>query len=200
MVTASTPSEQRRRLEVIHEQCDKGITLRGLRRAFCGELKTNHDFVQVLGTAVGLPEVGLPISVTMKGHGEDLAMVCPLPDGDDVRIEVRVRMDSTTGAQAFNQSGEPYPVKAHTAGPRRLVTVGPAIWFCHRGNAASAQNMVLFNQLEEHASHDFWLALCQARSRADATFRELRTRKPKTVKPKVPWWVARRLRQGWQRY
>lgn len=185
---------------MIHEQCEKGITLRGLRRAFCGELKTNLDLVRIMGAAVGLPEVGLPLSVTMKGHGEDLAMICPLPDDDDVRIEVRVRMDSVTGSSAFSQTGKPYPVDSNELGPRRLVTVGPTIWFCHRGNASSAENMVLFDDLDEHASQDFWLALCQARSRADATFRELRTRKSKTVRPKVPWWVARRLRQGWQRY
>lgn len=180
---------------MIQEQCEKGITLRGLRRAFCGELKTNHDLVRIIGAAVGVPDVGLPISVTMKGHGEDLAMVCPLGDDDDVRIEVRVRMDSVTGTRAFNRFGAPYPVENDHHSERRIATVGPAVWFTYKGNANSAQNMVLFEDLEDCASHDFWLALCQAQSRARSTFEELRKPKPKVLKAKLPWWVTRRMRQ-----
>lgn len=182
---------------MMQEQCEKGITLRGLRRAFCGELQTNHDLVRILGAATGLPDLGLPISVTMKGHGEDLAMVCPNGDDDVVRIEIKVRMDSVTGTRAFNQHGEPYPVKRDHERSQPLVTVGPSVWFTYKGNAASATNMVLFEHLEDCPGHDFWLALCQAQSRARSTFAELRKPKPKVVKAKLPWWAARRLRTGW---
>jgi hypothetical protein len=183
---------------MIHEQCESGITLRGLRRAFCGELRSNPELVEIVGRAAGLPRIDEVLDVTMKGHGEDLTMLCRIGEDDAVRIRVMVHIDSTHGKGNLSRGHRARWVRSDHRGQNRVVTIAPAIWFAHSGNAAIARNAIMISDLDDCASHDFWLALHLAKVRAQAKFAEFAKAKPPRPKGTLPWWVARRMRENWR--
>lgn len=189
MTVAAAPPIKRECAKMIHEQCGLGITIRGIRRAFCGELQTNARLVALVAAFAGIGDVEEVIRVAMTGHGGDLHMDVVTSEKALARLDLRVEIDSIRGSNAMSRSGLPRPVRALHEGERRTVTIAPAIWFRHRGNADSAVNMVTFEQLEDCASHDLWLALCQGRARAEESFEELKRPKPKRP---VQWWRFRR--------
>lgn len=182
---------------MIHEQCDSGITVRGLRRAFCGEVQDNIELVQQIAAAAGIVSVERVLSASMKGHGGDLSVTCLTEEDDIFEIGLCVHIDSLNGCGPMSRGNQPRPVKTVYCGQKRYVTIAPPIWFAHKGNAEGAENMITFDELEERASHDLWLAIQRAKTRAANKFAALAARKPSQPKAKLPWWAARRMRQRW---
>jgi hypothetical protein len=171
-----------------YEYCRKGITMRGIRRAFRDEMQSNPALVKVITSACGAKYVTEVGEISMKNQGDDLRLSC-ISRGQPVDIHVDVQIDKTFGKPGFKRTGKLPAVEVAHKGQFRTVTIAPEIWFRHTGNARYAQNMVTFESLEKLASNDFFNALLDGVERADASFEEM-------LRPKMdlPLWMVLRMK------
>ncbi|MBL0946833.1 hypothetical protein [Brevundimonas sp.] len=171
-----------------YEYCRKGITMRGIRRAFRDEMERNADLVKVITKAGGVTRVSEIGEIAMKNQGEDLRLTC-VSRSKPITIWVDVQIDKTFGKPGFKRTGKLPAVEVAHKGATRTITVAPEKWFRHTGNARYAQNMVTFESLLKLASEDFYLALLDGIERAEETFEEM-------LRPRMdlPHWVILRLK------
>lgn len=168
--------------------CGKGITMRGIRRAFCDELKSNPALIKVVTKAAGAKYVSEIGEITMKNQGDDLRLCC-IARSVPLHIHLDVQIDKTFGKPGFKMTGKMPPVEVAHKGAYRTVTIAPEIWFRHTGNARYAQNMVTFESLQDLASDDFLIPLLNGMERARKTFTEM-TRPRK----ELPLWAILRMK------
>lgn len=171
-----------------YEYCRKGITMRGIRRAFRDEMERNPALVKVFTKAGGVTRVTEIGEITMKNQGDDLRLTC-VSRSKPTTIWVDVQIDKTFGKPGFKKTGKLPAVEVVHTGARRTITVAPEKWFRHTGNARYAQNMVTFESLLNLASEDFHLALLDGIERAEESFEEM-------LRPKmdVPLWMILRMK------
>lgn len=171
-----------------YEHCGKGITMRGIRRAFCDELKSNRELVKVITDAAGAKYVTEIGEIAMKNQGDDLGLSC-VSRSAFVDIHLDVQIDKTFGKPGFKMTGKLPPVDVDHKGSRRTVTIAPEVWFRHTGNARYAQNMVTFESLQKLASDKFLIPLLDGMERADRSFKEM-------IRPRrdLPLWVILRMK------
>lgn len=171
-----------------YEYCRKGITMRGIRRAFRDELERNRALVKVITKAAGVTYVREVGEIAMKNQGGDLRLTC-VSRGTPITIWIDVQIDKTFGKPGFKRTGKLPAVEVAHKGVRRIITVAPEKWFRHTGNARYAQNMVTFESLLTLASDDFHVALLDGIDRAEESFEEM-------LRPKmdVPLWMILRMK------
>ncbi|WP_312063641.1 hypothetical protein [Brevundimonas sp.] len=165
-----------------YERSAKGITYRGLRRAFRDEANTNREFVARIDKALGGGFISLSHGAFMKNQGDDLHLIVQRPDDSEGRVALYVQIDQIIAKGALDLETKP-KVKKHRQGDHRLVTLAPHVWFHHTGNAGEAENGLTFEKLMKIASPRFAQALEAGIERADRTFTEM-------MRPKLhrPWW------------
>lgn len=123
-----------------YEYCRKGITMRGVRRAFRDEMECNRALVKIITKACGAKYVTEIGEISMKNQGDDLRLSC-VARGEALDIHVDVQIDKMFGRPGFKRTGKLPAVQAIHKGRFRTVTVAPEKWFRHAGNARYAQNM-----------------------------------------------------------
>lgn len=166
-----------------YERSAKGITYRGIRRAFCDEANTNEALVRMIDKRVGGHFIAASHGAYMKNQGTDLHMIVGCPDGSEGYVRLAVELDSVK-ADGFMDLTTKFKVKKYHEGAERMVTIAPRIWFQHSGNAAEAENRLTFEKLLKIASPAFEDALRDGIERAERGF-------PRLMKPKspIPWWM-----------
>lgn len=165
-----------------YERSAKGITYRGLRRAFRDEANTSREFVSRIDKALGGGFINLSHGAFMKNQGDDLHLIVQRPDESEGRVALYVQIDQIIGKGAFDLETKP-KVKKHRQGDHRLVTLAPQVWFHHTGNAGEAENGLTFEKLMKIASPRFAEALEAGIERADRSFTEMMKPKPHRL-----WW------------
>lgn len=165
-----------------YERSAKGITYRGIRRAFRDEANANPDVVTYIDKALGGGFINLSHGAFMKNQGDDLHLIVKRPDDSEGRVALYVQIDQIIAKGVIDLEAKP-KVKKHRQGDRRLVTIAPQIWFHHTGNAGEAENSLTFEKLAKVASPRFVQALEAGIERADRTFTEMMR-----PKPHRPWW------------
>lgn len=172
-----------------YEYCGKGISMRGIRRAFRDEMQSNPALVKIITSACGAKYVTEIGEISMKNQGDDLKLSC-ISRSKPVDIHVDVQIDKTFGQPGFKRTGKLPAVEVAHQGQFRTVTIAPEIWFRHTGNARYAQNMVTFESLQALASRDFLIALLDGAQRAQRTFEEM-------LRPKMdlPLWAILRMKR-----
>jgi hypothetical protein len=76
-----------------YDRTPKGITYRGIRRAFADEANSNSDFVSRIDKALGGGFIGVSHGAFMKNQGTDLHLQVHQPDGADGRVALIVHID-----------------------------------------------------------------------------------------------------------
>ena len=165
-----------------YERSAKGITYRGIRRAFRDEANTNHEFISRIDKALGGGFISLSHGAFMKNQGDDLHLIVQRPDDSEGRVALYVQIDQIIAKGVLDLDAKPR-VKKHRQGDYRLVTLAPQVWFQHTGNAGEAENALTFENLVHIASRRFAQALEAGIERADRTFTEM-------MRPKLHrrWW------------
>ncbi|MDQ1191307.1 hypothetical protein QE419_000073 [Brevundimonas vesicularis] len=166
-----------------YERTPKGITYRGIRRAFADEANSNSDFVSRIDKALGGGFIGVSHGAFMKNQGTDLHLQVHQPDGADGRVALIVHIDQFLDQGIIDLEAKP-KVKKFRDGEFRRVTIAPKIWFHHTGNAANAENRLTFEKLLKIASPDFTMILEEGINRAQRTFHQVM--KPKSS---IPWFM-----------
>lgn len=155
-----------------YEKTARGITYRGVRRAFRDEANTNHEFIALVDHALGGGFIHLSHGAFMKNQGDDLHLIVERPDESEGRVALYVQIDQIIAEGVLDLETKP-KVKRHRQGDYRLVTIAPQIWFRHTGNAGEAENSLTFEDVMQVASPRFAQALEAGMERADRTFTEM---------------------------
>lgn len=166
-----------------YERSARGITYRGIRRAFCDEVNGNESLVRMIDKRIGGDFIATSHGAYMKNQGTDLHMIVDCPDGSEGYVRLAVELDSVK-ADGFMEMTRKPKVKKYHEGSERIVTIAPRIWFQHSGNAAEAENRLTFEKLLKTASPKFADALEEGIERAERSFAQ--SMRPKSP---IPWWA-----------
>lgn len=163
----------------------KKVSLREVRRAICTEAQENPAFLRAIEKAAGGKLIGLLGPISMTGHGGDLGIRFVKMNDQPGYIALTVEIDSLWGGDISMLDTETMPkIARRRTGAVRKVTIAPAIWFHHRGNAKKAVNALSFEELMKVASPETATVLNYGCDRAEKQFWELR--RPRR---EVPRWV-----------
>lgn len=160
-----------------------------MRRAICEELNVNETLRRRLEMAAGGDTFNAFIQATMSGHGRDLRMMGSTANGKSAAIMVDVQIGEPVADGEFTDGCLDQVAQNHT-GLTRRVTVAPAEWFSHTGNAAYAQNGVTFEELVAFVGEPLQVTLGDGIARVKHTFAFL-------TRPRLnmPMWAIMRMRR-----
>ena len=166
----------------------KGVRVRAVRLAICEELNVNASLRTRIIDAVSLLLPSVFWVAEMTGHGGNLRMSGALGNGKLAVVMIDVQFAAPISEGAYDAVVD-YPAVARRDSSVNRVTIAPAEWFTHSGNASYSVNSITFEDLLPIVGDDLKVLLSDGIDRVATTFRY-------DSRPRVDWpiWLKMRRR------